>query len=239
ARRQKMNSRERMLGIAAAAVLAVIVGWIAIAYLGGKFSAKNGEISRLEGEIAKAKKAELASKMAAKKISEYEARSLPANPEITGRHYHNWLISEVQKAGLGQPDVVKNGTAAEKGHGDKGNDSLFTRHTYTITAKGTLPQLVEWLHTFYSVNWLHKITQLRLKPIKDKKELDITIKVEALSLTKAKDTDTLVFQPSKRLQLPNRQAYYNTIVGRNLFGPANNPPKLSISGSKDVFLGRP
>jgi len=48
-----------------------------------------------------------------------------------------------------------------------------------------------------------------------------------------------VFKPSKRLQLPNRQAYYNTIVGRNLFGPANNPPKLSISGSKDVFLGRP
>src|SRR5262245_29414708 len=210
-----MSSRERTLGIAVGAVLAAIVGYFAVAYVSGQFGQKNGEVTKLEGEIAKAKKTELASKLAAKKLTEYEARSLPANPNVAGSHYHNWLLAEVQKAGLNQPDVVNNANTPEKGFGDRTKDAaLFTRHIYTITAKGTLPQVVQWLHTFYSVDWLHKITQLRLKPIKDSKQLDITIKVEALSLSKAKDSETLVMKPSKRLSQPDQQAYYNTIVGR-------------------------
>src|SRR4029453_18306876 len=103
-----MSSRERNLAMAVSAVLALIVGYIAWTYVGGQFGQKNDEVTKLESEIAKAKKAVFASQVAAKKISEYEGRSLPSDPEIASGHYHNWLISEVQKAGLVQPDVAHN-----------------------------------------------------------------------------------------------------------------------------------
>jgi hypothetical protein len=66
----------------------------------------------------------------------------------------------------------------------------------------------------------------------------VTCTIEALSLRRAKDTDQLELRPGKRLALTSRQAYHDAIGNRNLFGPANAAPKITISGSKDVYIGR-
>jgi hypothetical protein len=219
-----------MLAIAIGGVFAAIMGYFALTYVMGQFSSRSGEITKLNGEIKKYKDQVLAGQLAAQKIARYEARSLPANDEVTRTLYNDWLLSEIQKAGMIQPDV---GLKSRTPEGD-----LFVRQTFSVNAQGTLPQVIDWLHTFYSVDWTHRITQLRLKPVKESKLLDVICTIEALSLRRAKDTDQLEPRPGQRLSLASRQAYHDAIANRNLFGPPNAAPKITVSGSKDVYLGR-
>ena len=61
--------------------------------------------------------------------------------------------------------------------------------------------------------------------------------VETLSLRRAKETDQLELRPGKRLALPTRQAYYDTIVNRNLFGPPT--PRRRSRSAAARRLSRP
>ena len=194
------------------------------------FATRQATIAGLEKDVKTYKDYNFAGERAKKKVGEYLARSLPADPVTTRREYQNWLIIQVEKAGLHEPKVdFKSQTSSGE---------LYVMQEFTVHVKGGLPQFVELLHAFYSQDWLHRITRVSLRPIKNSKLLDVNLTVDALSLKKAKDTPQLVPRAAKRLELASSKAYYETIVGRNLFGPANNPPKLSISGNKDVYLGR-
>jgi hypothetical protein len=137
----------------------------------------------------------------------------------------------METAGLVEPDVRF--TSAQGGEKD-----IFVRQAFSVEASGSLPQVVELLHGFYSVNWLHRITQLKLRPIQDSKLLSISMHIEALSLKKAASLDKLEEKEANRLALKETSAYYDSIVGRNIFGPRNNQPKLEVSGPLEVYLGR-
>jgi hypothetical protein len=221
-----------MFAIIVGFVAVVIVGFFAYSWIAGQFSRRNSEITRLTEEIKKFDRTANLGRAAARKISQYEERSLPAKPEVARTGYQTWLVNEMEAAELIEPDMrLVTSVGGEK--------DLFVKQSFQIDANGTLPQVVELLHAFYSVDWLHRITRLTLRPVKDSKLLDITIHIETLSLRKASNTtDKLVPRPSNRLLLASRDAYYDAIVGRNVFGTRNNPPTISANGSQDVFLGR-
>jgi hypothetical protein len=225
-----MNSRERLLGIVVGCLAIIIGGFFIQRWVSGKFATRYAEMERLTGDLKKFKRQVQLSQAARRKIANYAERSLPADPEVARTRYQNWLVSEMEFAELLVPDVRLQSTQVEK--------DLFTRQTFAAEAVGTLPQAVELLHSFYSVDWLHRITQLKLRPVKDSKLLNITLHIEALSMLKSVATEKLPDRPSHRLELADRNAYYARIVGRNLFGPRNQPPKLTVSGSQDVYLGR-
>ncbi len=225
------NPRERLFAIIVGCVAVVLVGYFVYSWIAGQFRNRATEIATLQKDIKDRERTANKGRAAARKIAQYEERSLPANPEIAATHYQTWLITEMELAGL---DAPKMSLASQQG-GDK---DAFIKQAYQIDAKGTLPQVVELLHSFYRMDWLHRITSLTLSPIKDSKWLDIKMTVETLSLRKASNVDKLVPRPSNRLTLGNAEAYYDAVVGRNLFGPRNHEPKISLSGSLDVFLGR-
>lgn len=226
-----MNQRERILAIAVGVMLVAVVGWFVEGYISSQFTQRRTDISSLEKEIKKFKRQIMLGQGAAHTISEFEQRSLPSNPEIARSHYHDWLASELGKAGLIEQDVKAKQSQVEK--------DLYVLQTFDVSAKGTLPQTIDLLHAFYSVDWLHRIRTLTIKPIPDSKLLDVHLDVDALSLVQAPSATELVARPSKRLALPDRQAYHAVIGGRNLFGPPNQPPRLTVSGSKDVNTSRP
>ena len=62
-----MNPKERMLAIAVGGVFAAIVGYFALSWITGQFSARNAEIAQLEGDIKKSKDQVFAGQLAAKK----------------------------------------------------------------------------------------------------------------------------------------------------------------------------
>jgi hypothetical protein len=225
------DRRERLLAIVVGCIAVTIVGFLVYSWVWNQFSKRSTEMARLNREIADFKRKVTQGQAAAKKIALYEERSLPANPEVARTRYQTWLVNEMEAAGLTEPDVRFQ--TAQWGEKD-----LFVRQTFSAEANGTLLQLSELLHAFYCQDWLHRITRLTLRPVKDSKQLDITIHVETLSLVKANSTDKLENRPSQRLEFKDFDGYYETLVARNFFGPRNNRPKISISGSLDVFEKR-
>jgi hypothetical protein len=226
-----VNFRERYLLIAICGFIALVLGFVAFRSISGMFAYRYGEVARLEREVKEAKRYAQAGEIAKRKIVAYEARSLPSQPEVTRREYQNWLHTQIERVGMSDRNVDVKSPVGRAG-------DFFVKHEFTVTAKGKLPQVVELLHAFYSQDWLHRITRLSLQPIKDTKLMNVSLTVDTLSLKNGKDAQQLELRPSKRLLLADNKAYYDTIVGRNLFGPANNPPRVSVSGVKQIYLGR-
>lgn len=226
------NSRERLLLVIVGAFALLIAGFFLISWISGQFSRRETEIARLNDEIKKFDRQVKLGRAASHKIVQYEERSLPADAEIASSKYQSWFVNEMERAELIEPDVHTGPTVG-------GAKDLFIKHSFLIEAKGTLPQLVELLYEFYRVDWLHRIIDLKLRPFKDSKLLSIMMHVEALSLKKASSLDKLQPRISHRLQLANRDAYYDSIVGRNVFGPRNQEPSIAVTGSLDVFARRP
>jgi hypothetical protein len=225
------DQRERLLALVVGCIAVIIVGILVYGWVSNQFSKRTTEIARLNREIADFKRKVAQGQTASKKIAHYEERSLPANPEVARTRYQTWLVNEMEAAGLTEPDVRFQ--TAQWGEKD-----LYVRQTFSVEANGTLLQLAELLHSFYSQDWLHRITRLTLRPVKDSKQLDITIHIETLSLSKANSPDKLDSRPSQRLEFPVFDGYYETLIASNFFGPRNNRPKISISGSQEVFVGR-
>jgi hypothetical protein len=225
------TSRERMFAIVVGCVAFVAVGYFLYSWIAGQFTRRTTEIAKLNDDLKKFNRTAEQGRRAARKIAQFEERSLPANPEIALTHYQTWLVNEMEMAGLIEPDMK----LTRREGGDK---DLFIKQSFRIDASGTLPQFVELLYAFYRMDWLHRITRLSFKPLKDSKLLEVIMDVETLSLRKASSTDKLVPRASSRLALADSDAYYDVIVGRNLFGPRNHEPSIALSGSLDVFLGR-
>jgi hypothetical protein len=225
------DSRERLLALVVGSLAVFFVGFFVFMWIYGRFDRRSKQIAQLTSDIRKFEKQADQGLAAARKIAQYEQRSLPANPDIAKTRYQAWLVNVMEAADLIEPDVRAQSTQGSA-------KDLFIRQFFTVEANGTLPQVVELLHEFYSVDWLHRINDLKLLPVKDSKLLNISMRIETLSLPKAASVDKLEPRPSRRLALANRDAYYDAIVGRNFFGPRNNAPQISHSGSLDVFLGR-
>jgi len=228
-----VNSRERMLAVLIGTIAVAIVGFVGFNWVSGQFANRKTEITRLEGDIQKFKRQVMAGQMASQKLAAFEVKSFPRTPENAKTLYQGWLYNELEKSGFVKPRVTYQSTQHEKG--------LYAKQLFNVSAEGTLPQLVEFLHAFYSRDWLHRITQLNIVPTKDNhKLLQITLMLDAVSLLRAKDVAELDMRPSKRLALASRDDYHAAIVGRNSFGPVNNPPRITITGgtSQNVFLGR-
>ena len=81
------------------------------------------------------------------------------------------------------------------------------------------------LNSIYSVNHLHRIGQLILKPVSDSNDLTVDAQVQALVLPGAPTGDALKTDPSERLAKSDLSGYTETIVARNMFAPANVPPR--------------
>lgn len=225
-----MTSRERMLALLVGSVgliLALYLGWN---WVDGKFRVRRGQIATLEGDISKFKQQVMAGQQATKKLGEFEAQSLPPATDVARSRYQAWLLERLAQAGFVQPEVKPQSQKAEK--------KLFVSQLFIVSGRGTLPQLVDLLHDFYSADYLHRINSLSIKPLKDSKDLDITLNVDAVSLLAAPSADELHNRRSNRLALPTKDEYLDAIVGRNLFGPANQPPRLSIGGSREVVINR-
>ena len=139
-------------------------------------------------------------------------------------------MARIKEAGFVEPQVQAN---ASKKQGE-----LYVEHNFEITGKASLRQAVDLLHSIYSADFLHRITTLTLKPVKDSRQLNVTINIDAASLSTAPEATALHQNKSQRLALSSKEDYYAAILGRNLFGPQNQPPKVSINGSKDLPINR-
>ncbi|MFO0912588.1 MAG: hypothetical protein U0795_06510 [Pirellulales bacterium] len=154
----------------------------------------------------------------ARQLPELEQRSLPYDVEMAQAGYQAWLLQLVKSAGLAsstvnaEAPVVVTGVAGNK----KKSAELYKKYVYTVRGRGEPRQVCQLLFTFYQGGFLHKIPSVSLNPIDGGRQLDITLRIEALGLARS-DRKSEMPQPGRpETQLPDLAAY-DFISRRNIF----------------------
>jgi len=215
-----MTKREKIL---AAGVLALLVVLGARSLLGRY----NDMIDRREAQLLDAKKqlldAETAltrGKIAVKKLEAWQDQSLPDDREVAMSLYRSWLLDQCKQAGLTVDDVNPDARSART--------AAYSSVGYVVEARGSLASVVSLLYEFYRSAQLQQITRLRLRPSTDPAQLAVTLRVEALILPGATNTDKLPEGTSDRLKLASADEYRQELVDRNLFS-VYTPPRPAQS----------
>src|SRR5262245_37711422 len=194
-----MNSRERILAIVVGALAVIVGGYFFYSWMSGALELRRSQIVNLRKKLLEQKQLVAQTEAAKAKIVVAQQRSLPPQKELARTLYQDWLFDRVRDAGIADPKVSYTTQVVER--------DLYTAFQFTITGKGTLPQVVALLYDIHSVDFLHRISRLTLRPIKDTKQLAISITLDAVSMQDAPQANQLTPRPAKRLVLSSKEEY--------------------------------
>ena len=110
---------------------------------------------------------------------------------------------------------------------------------FKLSGTGTIENATQLLYGFYAKDYLHRIVQFSFRPIAGSTEpdqLNISLECEVLALGIAKEKQEPPKAVSNRV-VKSLDEYKQTILGRNLFGPTNQPPKLEPKKSLEAKVG--
>ncbi|WP_254510036.1 hypothetical protein [Anatilimnocola floriformis] len=217
-----MKSSERMLAIGVGVAVVCLIAFLTFRYYSSAVDAKLDMLAQKDMELQREQVQVNVGLAAAKKIREYEARSLPPKADLSRSLYQHWLLTTAHEAGF-HDQVVTPGP-------QRVVPDIYTQLTFNMTGKARYEQVVKFLDDIYRIDLLHRVTRLSLKPIKDSKELDVSLTLDAVSVKTAPDASALHSRPSKRLKHDSAEKYQLAIVGRNIFAPTNRAPKISGLG---------
>jgi hypothetical protein len=211
-----MQPREKLL-VGVVGALALLAGvWFVGRNVQASFTQRNGRIATLEKEVADKDQRIAAGAAASRRLDEFRQRSLPADAKLSQSLVQNWLLALVDRAKLKGGDVKPITAVASRGS--------FQLLRFTVRGQGTLPQMVDFLHSFYSQDYLHQAQILNLKRIEGTDQIDMTLTVEVAIVPGAPARQKLEDAPSDRLAMHSREDYRQAIVGRNVYA-AYVPPR--------------
>jgi len=227
-----MNSREKMLAGGIGVLAALFAGNTVVSSIQSGFEAKKQLVESLTKKKQDQALQLTGTKVASLKLNKLIPKSLPKSEEIAIGDYQKWLGSLGEEAQLLAPGLQNTGESKEK-------DGSYVMYKFKLAGTGTIENATQLLYGFYSKDYLHRITQFQMRPIQNSSEPDqmnISLDCEVLALGVAKDKQ----EPPKND--PNRLAksldeYKQTILGRNIFGPTNNPPALEPKKSVEAKIG--
>lgn len=217
-----MKSSERLLAIGVAAAAICFVAFLAFRYYSGAVASRLDQLAQQDLALQQQQTQVKAALAASKRMREYEARSLPPKADLARSLYQHWLLTKGEEAGLRDQVVTPGATRAVQ--------DIYVMQTFTIAGKARFEQIVKLLDDIYRVDLLHRVSKLSLKPVKDSKDLEVALTVDAVSVRSAPESQTLHNRPSKRLKFDSVEKYQRSIVGRNIFAPANRAPRINGLG---------
>ena len=218
-----MTQREKLLAAVVGLLFLVIGAFYAVSRVSAAHSLRENKRLNLDAELRKQQRVVRFGRAAQSELDGYVERSLPADRPLAQSLYQNWLAARATQAGFSGVKVIP---MSPRTHGD-----LYWQHGFMVSGTGDLKQLIQFLHEFYSVDYLHRIERLSAKPLKDTKTLDLHISVNALSMNKA-ENERLDPRPADRLKYKEVEPYVEKIAHRNFFAPANKPPEFAGPGTQ-------
>lgn len=213
-----MTQREKVLGAIVVVIVISLGGIWIVNRVVSRFDDRNDELARLKQETEEKEAKVRRGNKAATQLAAWQKLSLPSDRSRARSQYWVWLLDLIEKSGL-QVDV--------KPAGERATGDLYVKHTFNITGHADLRRLIVFLHDFYSVGYLHRITSLSAHPVPDKRDLDISMTIEVISLNKAPETTDGKPPPAQLSLEKDAEKYAAVILGRNVFSLGNNPPRIS------------
>lgn len=223
-----MSKRERNLALIVGLCLVLGGGLFGARKLNDALRARRAQIASLEKSVRTKTHTVRLSMAASDRLQDYQRRSLPADLEAASSLYQTWLLSVVKEVGLKDTQVNVLPMRNEK-------DVYYVLGSQ-VSGRGDLPRLVSFLHQFYSADLLHRIRRLHVKRVPGTRELDLSLAIEAVSLTTADSMDKLNDQ-QRQLVYGDRDAYLEVILQRNLLGPANKAPVIEALREQVAHVG--
>ncbi|MCA9105621.1 MAG: cadherin repeat domain-containing protein [Planctomycetales bacterium] len=243
---KNMSPRERMLalivGISLPVLLIPLLGYQAYQSLRGTkglIKAQQDQKDQLELNQQRWMRAE-------QRRNELRRFSLASNVQQGRAAYRDWLLQQATEIFGDDVNLDHRSDVTRK----SGNQDVYTESSFLLTAdRSTLGQLVEFLETFESLDCLHRIRRMTVKPLTDlqnqtpSKELDLNFEIDVLSVAGSDPRESLT-EPieSEMFDLAGysaeaRKEWRDDILRRNVFGPPNNAPRLSSSGTRRFTEG--
>ncbi|MEX2120967.1 MAG: hypothetical protein WD847_15355 [Pirellulales bacterium] len=217
-----MQRRERILALIAGGLVVLAIGQYGYGLVGAAFEERTTELDTLREQVANKEARVTRGKRAARKLSEWERRSLPPDLYMAGSLYQSWLLGLVDRAAFANASVNPDATISRT--------DVYQMLRFQIKGNGKLDQVTRFLHDFYSADHLHQVASIKLLPSKDA-VLGVTIAVEAMVLPGAEPRRALGSSTSDRLAFGDLEQYKKVIVGRNLFAVYKPPPVVAAPGS--------
>jgi len=205
----KLKRREKVLTGLAGGLVALTGVWFLL--FGGDPRPDEqliAERGTLEGDIADKKKQIEAADRDAKRLAEWQRRSLPSETTDARRLYGDWLRDLAKKANFSEFRLDSTEPGA---HHDQ-----YTKLNFKLTAQARLSDLIQFMYDFYSAGYLHQIRKLNVKPNKES-GLSVDMTIEAMSLPKAVSTTQLPKEAGHVLQLAKLADYRDPLVKRDFF----------------------
>jgi len=252
-----MTTRERTLSIGLGTLIGVgLLGFLAWQFVIGPMLEKDKQIRTRELEVAQLQMDLMDILAQRKKFEANRQQSLPSDVGVSRSQYTNLLEKLIRNSDFAPGSYkITVGEAENKSAPPIApKKPAYTRLKYDVTVKGELYHLVDFMRSFYSQPLLHQIKTINIIRPSDqraqgRKELDISMNIEALVLDNAPARPTLL-PVIREIALLSGVASF---TGHNMRSVAEGrgstlPPAdvlasasreyLAIA-SKDVFFGPP
>ncbi|MFP6676177.1 MAG: hypothetical protein VB878_13930 [Pirellulaceae bacterium] len=222
-----MTRRERVLGAIVGSAVAMLIlgygGW----KLTDAINAKNSQISTLNSDISENRRIAATGVRASDEIAEFAEQALPYDASHASHMYRTWLLAQLASLGF-------EGTTLEAMQSRAEGDA-YVIHPFHATGQGDLGQVTELICRIESANIIQRVRSFSIQPIKDQRKLDFSFTTEVLSLANALERE-LEDVSEETLAGDQIKDYKSKILGRNLFGPANRPPRLNVPRTIEVLV---
>lgn len=230
-----LTQREKILAAIVGSLAPVVVLFLLAMSFINTYNERKTRIAGLNNSInAEFQKRLDATQSNVRRNFHYKLKSLPSADNQAIVEYRDWLEDIIRDNGL-RFVSIKNPEKTEikyRGTGSAvGVSKVANKFEYTFSSSGTLDQIMNFVYDFERVELLQKIKQLTIRPKKERDILTgkhgVTFKIEVVSLVDA-DEQRDFLATSQELPVTIDQ-YKESILTRNVFGPANNPPTMSLS----------
>lgn len=210
------TGRERMLMIIAGIIFLMLFLYALNYFFGSEVAGKLKTRNRLQEQVDELT-VKTRNESVTRRLNSYMSKSLPPVDLLAPSLYQNWLIEQAGRSGISNPKIDA-GTS-------KMHKEVYKSYTFTFRGRGSLEQFTNFLREFQDYDHLHLIRGATIKPLKESRELDITIVIETLALIGAPQSKTLTMnlrQPAPDRALEDEKV--KRIVDRAFFSAYVPPP---------------
>lgn len=223
-----MNEREKNLVKIIGTMFVMYLLWAGYGRYQSAVSVRTKQIAQLTSTQEELSEKILMGAIADGTYGEYMARSLPSDPETARSNYQQWLLELVHDKEMDDVKVEATSTRLMGG--------IYQKIDFRISGATELPALIGMMHDFYAKDYLHRIRELSIVPLK-KGGFTVKMNVDVIGLTNAPDDLPERLEPSYRVDA-DADAYIAAIMNRNLYEPPNQAPKYSGGRSIEAIVGR-
>ena len=238
---ENLTKREKILASATVGALVIALIFGAFFWFLSKLDYNETQLRSINSQIEREEARTRQAFAATRRKSWYVGTSLTSNIDDAKNQYNNWLWKTLRDdIGVDLKGVDFERTSDLSHEGIKVADQI----SFSIRPQMKLSQLVQFLDRFYSIDTLHRISSFKLTPgtqtVGGKKirtgELKTSFQIQVLCLTAA-GRKSQFGQTFRNAGLTLDEAQ-ESIVRRDIFGPANNSPVLKISTRSSYESGK-